>query len=200
MEYLRAGPRPAEWCSVKPLYSTSRRGFPAPSLHFVEMEAAVEYLRAGPRPAEWCSAALSLLSFSLCSETPAPRTQMEPMCRVGAHAMQAMQALRPLSRRSLLQQLMLRDACPACSIRGRVPSGCLWKAGYAGTAQVGTTSSLQRLNLRDACPVNSNGDHLLSRCSGDAGYAVTTRCSCNAGFEALRQLSLISRAQMEIMY
>ena len=134
VEYLRAGPRPAEWCSAKPLYSTSRRGFLAPSLHFVEMEAAVEYLRAGPRPAEWCSTALSLLSFSLCSETPAPRTQMELMCRVSAHAMQAMPALRPLSRRSFYSSSCSEMLALRAQNRGRVLSGCLWMAGYAGTA------------------------------------------------------------------
>ena len=50
---------------------------------------------------------------SSCSEMPALQTQTEIRCRVGAHAMQVMQALRRLSIQSFLQQLMLRGACPA---------------------------------------------------------------------------------------
>ena len=46
----------------------------------------------------------------------------EVMCRGGAHAMQVVQALRRSPLRSFLQQLMLRDICPANSNGDHVPS------------------------------------------------------------------------------
>ena len=79
---------------------------------------------------------------SSCSQRPALRTQMGTMRRVGAHAMQAMQVLRQLSPWTFLQQLMLRDACPANSNGDQVPSRCscnaACNAGYAGTASAVT--------------------------------------------------------------
>ena len=65
--------------------------------------------------------------------------KIEVMCRMGAHAMEAMQALRRLPLRSFLQRLRLRDACPANSNGDHVPSSCSCNTGYAGTASAVTT-------------------------------------------------------------
>ena len=73
------------------------------------------------------------------SELPALRPQMEIMRRVGAHALQAKHGLRRLSLRPLLQQLMLRDACPTISNGDLVLSRCSCNAGYAGTASAVNT-------------------------------------------------------------
>ena len=89
---------------------------------------------------------------SSCSEVPALRTQTKIMCLVGAHAMQAMQARRRLSLQSLLQQPMIRDACPANPNGDHVPSRFSCNAGYAGTASAVTTVLSTVAHARDPIP------------------------------------------------
>jgi hypothetical protein len=112
-------------------------------------------------------------SSSLCSKMPALQTQMEIMRRVVAHAMQAMQALRRLSLRSFLQQLMLRQACPASSKGDHIPSRCSCNTGYAGTASAVTPVLSTAAHAGDACPANSKRNHVPSKCSCNVGFAGT---------------------------
>ena len=112
-------------------------------------------------------------SSSSCSEIPALRTQMEIRRRVGAHAMQAMQALRQLPLRSLLQQLLLRGACPANSNGDHVPSRCSCSAGYAGTASAVTTLPSTAAHDQRCLPCEPKWKSCAEWCSGNAGYAGT---------------------------
>ena len=117
---------------------------------------------------------------SSCSEAPALRTQMGIMCLVGVHAVQAMQARRRLSLHSLLQQPMIRDACPANPNGNHVPSGAQAMQAMRVLRRLSPLSALQQLMRRDACPANSNGNHVPSRCSCDAGYSSTVAAAENA--------------------
>jgi hypothetical protein len=148
---------------------------------------------------------------SSCSEMPALQTQMEIMHRAGAHALQAIQALRRESLWSFLQQLMLGDACPANSNGAHVASRCSCHAGYAGTAAavatvLSTAAHAQRclpceLKTEVMCRAGAHGRQamealrrlalrsslqrlmLRDACPANSnGDHVPSRCSCNAGY------------------
>ena len=118
---------------------------------------------------------------------PALRTQMEIMCRVGAHAMQATPAQ---SQQPKMPQLWVPRAgfrwvpCRPLEL-AELPCKLGLRAGGAGAGsflqqltasalrRLSARSLLQRLILRDSCPANSNGDHVPNRCPCNTGYAGT---------------------------
>ena len=63
VEYLRAGPSPAEWFSAKPLSSTSRRGFPAPSFALVRDGGSGGVPASRPTPCRVELSKAALLNF-----------------------------------------------------------------------------------------------------------------------------------------
>ena len=90
-----------------------------------------------------------------CSEMTALRTQMAILCRAGAHALQAGQALRRQSLRSYLRQPLLRRGCPRTQMELMCRAGARVRQAMQVLRRLSLRSFPRQPMPRDPCPANS---------------------------------------------